>query len=69
MGTECNQFIGCNILYVLDDIVDRGQDSCKNFLDMMCHFNIISLLGKPIRIDITKYSDRSKQNLLRTIEE
>lgn len=32
-------------LYVLGDVVDRGQGSCKILLDMMCYFNIIPLLG------------------------
>lgn len=32
-------------LYVLGDVVDRGNDSCKILLDMMCRFNIIPLLG------------------------
>ena len=32
-------------LYVLGDVVDRGNDSCKILLDMMMHFNIIPLLG------------------------
>lgn len=32
-------------LYVLGDVVDRGENSCKILLDMMCHFNIIPLLG------------------------
>ncbi len=32
-------------LYVLGDVVDRGTGSCKILLDMMCHFNIIPLLG------------------------
>lgn len=34
-----------DILYVLGDVVDRGADSCKILLDMMCHFNIVPLLG------------------------
>ncbi|MEG2000750.1 MAG: metallophosphoesterase [Evtepia sp.] len=32
-------------LYVLGDVVDRSTGSCKILLDMMCHFNIIPLLG------------------------
>ena len=32
-------------LYVLGDVVDRGTGSCKILLNMMCHFNIIPLLG------------------------
>lgn len=34
-----------DVLYVLGDVVDRGTGSCKILLDMMCHFNIIPLLG------------------------
>lgn len=34
-----------DILYVLGDVVDRGTGSCKILFDMMCHFNIIPLLG------------------------
>lgn len=34
-----------DILYVLGDVIDRGTGSCKILFDMMCHFNIIPLLG------------------------
>ncbi len=34
-----------DILYVLGDVVDRGTGACKILFDMMCHFNIIPLLG------------------------
>ncbi len=34
-----------DVLYVLGDVVDRGTGSCKILLDMMCHFNIIPILG------------------------
>lgn len=32
-------------LYVLGDVVDRGAQSCKILLDMMCRFNVVPLLG------------------------
>lgn len=32
-------------LYVLGDVVDRGANSCKILIDMMCRFNVIPLLG------------------------
>lgn len=32
-------------LYVLGDVIDGGSGSCRILLDMMCHFNIIPLLG------------------------
>ena len=32
-------------LYVVGDVVDRGTESCKILLDMMCRFNVIPLLG------------------------
>lgn len=34
-----------DVLYVLGDVIDRGTGSCKILFDMMCHFNIIPLLG------------------------
>lgn len=32
-------------LYVLGDVVDRGNGSCKILLDMMCRYNVVPLIG------------------------
>jgi len=32
-------------LYVLGDVVDRGEGSCRILLDMSCNYNIVPLLG------------------------
>lgn len=32
-------------LYVLGDVVDRGENPCKILLDMMCRLNVIPLIG------------------------
>ena len=32
-------------LYVIGDVIDRGKDSIKILEDMMCHVNIIPLIG------------------------
>lgn len=45
-----------DILYVLGDVIDRGTGSCKILLDMMCHFNIIPLLGNHEFMAITVLS-------------
>lgn len=34
-----------DILYVLGDVIDRGEDSMKILLDMMCRTNVLPLVG------------------------
>ncbi len=38
-------FTDDDTLFVLGDVLDRGTGSMKILLDMMCHFNIIPILG------------------------
>lgn len=42
---ETISFKDRDILYVLGDVIDRGEDSMKILLDMMCRINVIPLVG------------------------
>ena len=49
-----------DILYILGDIVDRGEDGIKILLDMMRHSNIIPIIGNH---EYMAYSNLKKLNV------